>query len=108
MSATIAYGVRCTWWDDKDNVGSLQMPAMMQSPRGGGFIPNPGQRPTCLPCCPHCQSMLFETDKASWTAGVERQNAAEPGYADLIAFMQGKCFPDMQAAKAAFAKAGGA
>lgn len=84
----IVYGMNCTWWDGIEKVGH-------KGPDG------PLGR---LPCCPHCKSVLFEMPSPKqWWDGVERfQAAGHPGYCDFIAWMQGKCFPHIAAAKAAY------
>lgn len=41
----VAYGARCTWWDDKPKAARL---------------------PSGLPCCPYCSGVLFECEEAAW------------------------------------------
>jgi hypothetical protein len=79
----IVYGAGCTWWDSIDKVG--------KHPKG-------------LPCCPHCNSMLFEMDGPDmWWSGVAAYEAkGNPGYREMIEWMRGKCFPSIAAAKSAF------
>ncbi|MCC8949310.1 hypothetical protein H8A97_30465 [Bradyrhizobium sp. Arg62] len=83
----IVYGFRCVWWDGIEKVGSKG-----QGPLGG------------LPCCPHCGSPLFEMPSPKeWWDGVERHQAnGHPGYRDFIEWLKGRCFPTVQAAKAAY------
>lgn len=78
MSETIAYGVRCSWWDDKDNVGAV----------GSGKFPD-------LPCCPHCKGMLFEIPKPEWVAGLDRFDANHKGYREFIAWRRGRCLRNL-------------
>lgn len=68
----VAYGVGCTWWDTKANVATI--------PASG------------LPCCPFCGSVLFESDAASWRAGVERHAVQhdDPGYVRFIDWLRGR------------------
>lgn len=87
----IAYGARCTWWDDIANVG----------------LTSPGTAGHRLPCCPHCGSMLFEMDSAEpWWAGARRyEDDGHPGYVAMIEWAKGQCFPSMAAMMAAYTKA---
>jgi hypothetical protein len=84
----IVYGARCTWWDGIEKVGH----------RGE---PGPLGR---LPCCPHCKGVLFEmpTPKEWWASVEKYQNAGHPGYRAFIEWLKGKCFPNFDAAKAAY------
>lgn len=79
----IVSGARCTWWDSIDKVGK----------NGAG-----------LPCCPHCQSVLYEyPDEVMWFRGVDNYEAAgNPGYRKVIEWSRGKCFPKYAAAKYAY------
>lgn len=79
----VVFGATCVWWDTIDRASKRPF---------GDFE---------LPCCPHCGSALFETTMSKWTADVFKQDAKEFGYAELIAWMRGKCFPDYKTAKAA-------
>lgn len=72
----IAYGMACTWHDDKANVAV---------DRG-------------LPCCPHCKGLLFEMTEPEWLVGVAKHNVAHPGYARFIVWAKGKCHPNFKAA----------
>lgn len=85
----IAYGAGCTWWDSKDKVGLI--PGEHGRAFGG------------LPCCPHCRSVLFETEEEKWFAGVDRYDAQEPGYRAMIDWSRGQCFPNYNALKTAYA-----
>lgn len=82
----IPYGARCTWWDGIDKIG---------------------RRDGRLPCCPHCRNMLFEVpDEKTWFEGVDRYEASgNPGYRAMIEWSRGKCFPNLDALKAAYAEA---
>lgn len=79
----IPYGFVCTWWDSIDKVG-----------RNG-----------ILPCCPHCQGMLFEMEsEKAWFDGVDAYEASgNPGYRAMIEWGRGKCFPNYDALKSAYA-----
>ena len=84
----IVCGVRCTWWDTIDKVAKTP-------DRGDGIR---------IPCCPHCGSVLYQFEPDRWWKNVDGHEARhEPGYRKLIEWMQGKCFPSMTAAKAAYA-----
>jgi hypothetical protein len=74
---SIVYGVGCTWWDTIDNASSK---------RSG------------LPCCPHCGSVLMQTDDKSWWKGVLAFDDENPGYVKIVQWTQGKCFRDMETA----------
>ena len=78
----IAYGARCTWWDDKAKVGQL----------GSG-----------LPCCPKCNGVLFELEEEKFNnipdgfdMGGLFRNAEE--YKQFLAWDRGKCFPNFEIA----------
>jgi hypothetical protein len=59
----IAYGALCVWWSGIEDVGV---------------------QPSGVPCCPHCQGVLFQMDSpAEWWKGVDE-------------------FPNRDAAKAAY------
>jgi hypothetical protein len=83
----IVYGARCTWWDGIEQVGSKG-----QGPLGG------------LPCCPHYRNMLFEmpTPKVWWDGVAKFEAAGHDGYRSFVEWMKGKCFPNIQAAQAAY------
>lgn len=87
----IVYGAQCTWWDSIDQVG---------------HVPNSGSKfnPNGLPCCPHCGRMLFEVDSIEqWQSGIDRyEGAGHPGYAAMMAWARGKCFPNMAALESAY------
>ena len=76
----IVYGARCSWWDSIDKVGLIPVPHSVG-----------------LPCCPHCQSPLFEIDnEAIWFASVDRYEAnGHPGYRAMVEWGRGKCFPSI-------------
>ena len=78
----IVYGFNCVWWDGIEKVAS----------RGG------------LPCCPHCGGMLMEMPTPKqWWDGVEiYEKNGHPGYRSFIEWLKGKCFPNRDAAKAAY------
>ena len=84
----IVFGMRCVWWDGIEKVGKLP-----PSPSGHS-----------LPCCPHCGGVLMQMDgPEQWWRTVEQHQAnGHPGYRAFIEWMKGKCFPTMQAAKAAY------
>lgn len=68
----IVYGARCTWWDSIDKIGKL---------------------PGGLPCCPHCNSPLFEMEsETEWFDSVDRYAQTHPGYREKIEWGRGKCF----------------
>lgn len=81
----IVYGARCVWWDSIDKAVAL--------PDGG------------LPSCPHCHSVLFETDETQWTDGMKKyESEGHPGYVGMMTWSRGKCFPSMAALEAAWKK----
>lgn len=77
----IAYGAHCAWWDSIDKVGARP-------------FRTPGDTGT-MPCCPHCQNMLFEMpNEKTWWEGVDQhEKNGNPGYRAFIEWMRGKCFP---------------
>lgn len=78
----IAYGARCTWWDDIDQVAHLE---------------------NGLPCCPNCHGVLFQQEEPGWWNNVERhERDGHPGYSERIRWARGKCFPGMKALEAAW------
>ncbi len=79
----IVYGARCSWWDSISMVGD----------RGG------------LPCCPYCGNVLFEVaNEAEWKIGIERHAAQsnDSGYVTFMEWLRGKCYPNLDLARAAF------
>jgi len=77
----IAYGF-CTWWDSLDKVGRLT---------------------NGLPCCPVCNSVLFQIPEAEWFRQVEEYEAKKlPGYRNFIEWLRGKCYPSYPVAFAAY------
>ena len=76
------YGANCTW---------------------AGPIQNVGRRESGLPCCPHCGSSLFELPSRSrWDEGVAAFDKEHPGYADLMKWGEGRCFPNREILLAAY------
>jgi hypothetical protein len=68
---TVAYGANCRWWDDKRNVSTL---------------------PNGLPCCPHCNGVLFETDGKTWfEQAKEYEEKGHTGYVEHLHSIRGKC-----------------
>lgn len=41
-----------------------------------------------IPVCPHCGSVLFQTQEDAWWAGVKNFNNINPGYEELIRWSQ--------------------
>jgi hypothetical protein len=83
----IVYGARCTWWDGIEKIGRITA--------GNGAT---------LPCCPHCRSVLYEMpDPETWWSGARKyQDAGHAGYVAFVEWMKGKCFPNIQEAKAVY------
>lgn len=81
----IAYGSRCVWWDNIQKTGK-------------GF--------QGLPCCPHCKGLLFEVPSMEqWQRGIDEYDKHNPGYKDLMKWLQGKCFKTIKDAKNAILQA---
>jgi hypothetical protein len=82
----IVYAVGCSWWDSISKAAS---------------------KPSGLPCCPGCGSVLMETpSEAQWWADVENhERNGHPGYRKMIEWMRGRCFPDFTVAEAAYREA---
>lgn len=79
----IVAGARCTWWDSIDKVATRNS----------------------LPVCPHCGNVLYEFESQEiWDGMVAEHDSVEPGYEALVAWGRGKCFPNYEAVKAAYAK----
>lgn len=82
----IVYGAFCTWWDSIDKVGRLPTPS------------------GSIPCCPQCQSVLFEVNPDFWEHSVAA-HAARPGneeYPAFVEWLRGKCYPTQDEAKKAY------
>jgi len=78
----IVYGARCTWWDSIEKVSHTD----------GG-----------LPCCPHCKGVLFQQEESGWWTNVEHhERDGHPGYANMIRWARGSCFPGIKALEAAY------
>ena len=93
----IAYGARCTWWDNKENVGTVKVDSskMVNSSM-------------TLPCCPHCKGMLFEMENIEvWQEQVDFHDREHPGYSQMITWAKGKCFPDLNSMVSAYTLDGG-
>ena len=85
----------CTWHDSIHKAGSTGPQKMMVN---GRQITSAG-----LPCCPMCGSMLCEvSDKKIWDEGVAEHEKMHPGYAAYVKWTQGRCFPNLDAALAAY------
>lgn len=81
--ALIVYGARCVWWDNIEGAAL--------------------HRDSGLPCCPHCGSVLFQVEEATWWQHVEAHEAAgNPDYRKLIEWLRGKCFHTMDQAQRAY------
>lgn len=84
-SRMVAYGARCTWWDEKSEVGSL---------------------PSGLPCCPVCRGVLFEADADDFLGKLDDPQYEEFGgmeqYPAFVRWLRGKCYPDHRTAHALF------
>lgn len=86
----IVYGARCMWWGSISEVG--------HAPTRSGHP---------LPCCPHCGGVLMEVDSIeTWMQQAQEWEAnGHPGYGAFLAWLRGKCYPNMDAAQNAFAEA---
>lgn len=76
----IVYGI-CAWWDSIGKASS---------------------KPSGLPCCPHCGSVLFELEsEIVWWANVDAyvERTGDTEYRALIEWMRGKCFPNVDVAR---------
>lgn len=83
----IVYGARCVWWDDISKAAKL--------------VGVPGEH--ALPCCPHCHSVLYQMEPAEWFEGLDRyEREGHPGYIKQWEWMRGRCFPNLEAATAAY------
>jgi len=87
MPDLVVYGVNCMWWDDIENAST---------------------NPNCLPCCPHCGSILCEQYKTTWEKQVNEYELNDnPGHKNFIAWLKGKCFKSIHEATNAYYKATG-
>ena len=88
----IVSGARCTWWDTIDKAGKMPGPVGTHT----------------MPCCPNCKSPLFQNEPAEWWRAVDQYEASGhfPGYRAFVEWMQGRCFPNLDAAKAAYTAEG--
>lgn len=82
----VVYGARCLWWDSIDKCGR---------------VPGSG-----LPGCPHCGSVLYEVPSdAEWWNGARKYEASgNPGYVAMLKWSRGKCYPTLDALRAAYAE----
>lgn len=71
----VVYGARCTWWDSIHKVAKTDTDPP-------------------IPCCPHCGSVLFETEnEASWFKSIDHYEASgHPGYRAMMEWSRGRCF----------------
>lgn len=79
----VVYGARCAWWDYIDKVAV----------DGSG-----------LPCCPHCNGVLFEMDRGEWEEGIEKhtKETNHLNYPIFMAWLKGRCFRNSTEAFKAF------
>ncbi len=78
----IVFGASCRWWDCADNVG---------------------RNADGVPCCPHCGGTLLQTTASEWDLAIEVWRAeGYPGYAAMIRWSRGKCFPNAAVMRAAY------
>jgi hypothetical protein len=87
----VVCGVTCTWWDDIGKVG------IAAHKRGSNGKP--------LPCCPHCQSALYQipSPDAWWATVLEFQKTEHlPGYVEFVWWLKGRCFASMHEAALAY------
>lgn len=79
---TVAYGARCAWWDAKSRAGKLS---------------------SGLPCCPHCHGVLFEAPMSEWWPEAHAyERNGHPGYVPFLRWLKGRCYPSLDAARAAY------
>lgn len=81
----VVTGVGCCWWDDISKVS----------------INTVG-----LPCCPFCNSVLFEfeTEEKFFNGAVEYEKNGHPNYVEQLKWMKGKHFKSMKEAEESFIK----
>ena len=66
----VVFGAGCTWWDSIDRAAT---------------------KPSGLPCCPWCGSVLFENSEAEWRTGVQAaQDGGRIGYVRFIDWIRGR------------------
>lgn len=88
------YGARCTWHGPISAVGKK---VIQNQPPGA----EPSGPPMTIPCCPHCEGILFEyPNKATWDNGVTQFDAKHPGYVEFVEWLgvTGGCWPNHVAA----------
>ncbi len=81
MSARVVYGLHCVWWDTIDKAAV---------------------KPSGLPCCPHCGSVLYQVDdEAAWFKNVDAhvEKTGDSEYRAFIEWLRGKCFVGMRFAR---------
>lgn len=79
MESLQVYSARCSWHGPIESVGKTQ-----------------GE--PSIPCCPHCGSVLFQTDKEQWWKGAKEHEAK--GHQNYEAFLrwaekQHRCWPTL-------------
>lgn len=101
------YSAGCSWHGPITAVGKTPDLPITMAKVGGTEIPigGPGSG---LPCCPHCGSMLFQTEEKKWWEGAkEHEKAKHPNYVRFLNWTakQKRCWENNTVAAAAYNKA---
>lgn len=79
----VVYGASCVWWD---------------------YIASAVADENGLPCCPHCRGVLYEMPRGEWEESIERytKESGDMNYPFLWAWLKGKCYRTLDAARFAY------
>lgn len=83
VESRVVFGASCCWWNR---------------------IEAAAQTETGLPCCPHCGGMLYELGEDSWWrfARQHGEEARDERYLAFLEWLRGRCFLNVDLARAAF------
>jgi hypothetical protein len=79
------YGVSCSWHGDINEVKLLP--------------------PVGIPCCPHCQGVLFQIEESKWFEGaIEHEKKGHTNYVEFLEWItkQTRCWPEFSEAAFVF------
>lgn len=98
------YAATCSWHGPISEVGTMKLPAT-EATIGGKKVMIGGEDSYGLPCCPHCQSVLFQMDEDKfWRGALEHQQKGHTNYETFLRWTmtQKRCWPTLAEAAAAY------